>query len=236
MKLSIRLKREFALWKQYPRDRVRWLLRRTSRLESVSFRFCGNDYPYFIHPYNHTWRNERAVEIPVVWDYLQQIEPEDVLEIGNVLSHYFEIKHQVIDKWEKCIYYDNVVNHDILSWNPTRRFRVIVSISTIEHIGWDEEPRDPEIVFTVFSKLKAMLQPEGTAIITIPIGQNPILDQGLCNGRITVSQLFFLKRTSALNEWEETDRKTALMCRYGHPFPNTNALAFLIIHASRENN
>src|SRR5881396_1029660 len=66
-----------------------------------SFTARGVDYRYFYHAYNQTYCNERAVEIPIVWPIVQRVPPERVLEVGNVLSHYFSTRHDVVDKYER---------------------------------------------------------------------------------------------------------------------------------------
>jgi ubiquinone/menaquinone biosynthesis C-methylase UbiE len=63
-------------------------------------RFQQKEYKYFYHKYNTTWRNERVVEIPIVWDIVKAYT-ENILEVGNVLSHYFAVNHVIIDKYEK---------------------------------------------------------------------------------------------------------------------------------------
>src|SRR5262249_52539414 len=45
----------FPLWRLYDKVFPR------------SFTFQSARYPYFLHPYNLTWSNERAVEIPIAW-------------------------------------------------------------------------------------------------------------------------------------------------------------------------
>ena len=51
---------------QYAWDFSRWLLKyRDCDLGRQNFTFRGREFPYFVHPYNQTWANERAVEIPV---------------------------------------------------------------------------------------------------------------------------------------------------------------------------
>lgn len=243
MNLFSQLMRELAMWKQYPKDRFRWLFWKKTALDTAMFQVQDRNYPYFIHPYNRTWRNERAIEIPVVWEYVCNAkEPHTILEIGNVLSHYFDIRHCVIDKWEKCRYYGNVVNHDLLSWEPERlsweperQFQLIISISTIEHVGWDDKPKRPEAVVEAFAKIERLLSFGGTALVTVPIGQNPILDQWLCAGKLPFSEMFFLKRISQLNEWIEIGQETALKCSYGSPFPAANAVAFLFLHKNHNN-
>ncbi len=47
------------------------------------------EYNLFYHKYNATWSNERAVEIPVIIKEVLS-EKGEILEIGNVLKHYFK--------------------------------------------------------------------------------------------------------------------------------------------------
>ncbi len=72
-----------------------------------TFEFQGNTYKYFYHWYNTTWNNERAVEIPIVCKIINENIEDNILEIGNVLSHYFNIEHDIVDKYEKA---DGVIN------------------------------------------------------------------------------------------------------------------------------
>jgi len=74
-------------------------------------------YLRFCARYNTTWRNERAIEIPVVYDIVAQ-ETGDILEVGNVLSHYFHINHDVVDKYEKA---EGVTNEDIVDYSPNKK-------------------------------------------------------------------------------------------------------------------
>lgn len=47
----------------------------------------GDSYDYFIHPYNMTWRNERAVEIAICKEFVAHQNGRG-MEFGNVLAHY----------------------------------------------------------------------------------------------------------------------------------------------------
>lgn len=100
------------------------------------FMFHNKSYRYFYHKYNTTWQNERAVEIPIVWDIVKK-RGGNVLEIGNVLPHYFTFQHDVVDKHEKG---EGVINEDVADLRLQNKYDLIVSISTIEHVGWDENP------------------------------------------------------------------------------------------------
>ncbi|MBN1425289.1 class I SAM-dependent methyltransferase [Candidatus Fermentibacteria bacterium] len=218
---------EFKLWRRCFSDRIRWTIREhRNPLRTRTFHLGGREYPYFFHPYNHTWANERAVEIPYVREFLGKASPSTTLEVGNVLSHYFDIGHTVIDKWERCTYRP-VLNQDLLAFRPGRRFDVIVSISTIEHVGWDERPRQQESVITALRKVQALLTPDGKALVTIPVGYNQYLDQKLPDVLSETVSVECLKRISRDNEWVEVDLVESLACKYDTPFRNANSVVFL---------
>jgi len=84
-----------------------------------SFGFHGMQYKYFINRYNKTWRNERAVEIPIVKHFLRN-HYEKILEVGNVTKNYYKNDYTVIDKYEKGPEVNNV---DILDYDPPRKIR-----------------------------------------------------------------------------------------------------------------
>ncbi len=141
-----------------------------------SFTFQGKTYPNFYHRYNNPWKNERTVEIPIVRDIIKDIEEDRILEVGNVLSHYFHVEHDVVDKYEKA---KGVINEDVVNFKSSKKYDLIVSISTLEHVGWDENPREPEKIFKAIENLKSLLSPEGKIVITLPMGWNQELDRFL---------------------------------------------------------
>ncbi|MDR4467711.1 MAG: hypothetical protein MRJ68_05315 [Nitrospira sp.] len=100
-----------------------------------TFVFDRKSYPYLYHFCNKTWKNERGVEIPIFRELLLEHDGQRVLEVGNVLSHYFPIHHDVVDKYEVA---PGVINQDIVEFVPPERYDLILSISTLEHVGWDE--------------------------------------------------------------------------------------------------
>lgn len=226
--------RQYSHWRQYPKDHLRWLtdFRRTP-LKTATFRLGGTEYPYYLHPYNHTWSNERVVEISVVRPILSSVHPTAVLEVGNVMSHYFDCGHTVIDKWERCRYRP-VTNSDLLEFHPPRQFELVVSISTIEHVGWDESPRKETSVIAALHSLRSLLTPTGKAVITIPVGYNHYLDRMLPTLVGDLLSVQCLKRLSCENQWSEVDLDAALRCKYGEPFPNANAVVFATIPSGSE--
>ena len=66
-----------------------------------SFTFRGKKTRYIYHIYNSTWTNERSVEISLAFDLMKKYENKKILEIGNVTSYYFNIHHDIVDKYEK---------------------------------------------------------------------------------------------------------------------------------------
>jgi hypothetical protein len=98
------------------------------------FYFRGQELACFYHNYNTTWANERQVEIPVVLSYLKE-QKGRILEIGRVTPHYFKTQWTVLDKFEKG---ERVINEDILTFSPKKKYDFIFSISTFEHIGFDD--------------------------------------------------------------------------------------------------
>jgi hypothetical protein len=188
---------------------------------SRTFTFCGKTYNYFYHRYNTTWVNERVVEIPIIWDIVREYDEERILEVGNVLSHYFPIEHDVLDKYEKA---DGVINEDVINFRPSRSYDLIVSISTLEHVGWDEELREPMKILTAIENLRKCIATGGKIVATLPLGQNPDMDKLLRNGKIEFTEQHFLKRISKDNEWIESTWEDIQNAEYSHPFSHANGL------------
>lgn len=184
-----------------------------------SFKFQGKTYPYFIVSKN--WNTERIIEIPVVYDFLRNVKEKRILEIGNVLSHYLPCKHVVVDKYEKS---RGVINQDIIDFKPKQKFDLIVSISTLEHVGWDERLREPEKVLKAIKAIKQnCLAKNGIFVITWPLGYNLFLDKAFKEGRIKFSKAYYLKRTGIMS-WKESAFDEIKNVKYGRPFPCGNAV------------
>lgn len=141
------------------------------------------------------------------------------------LSHYFKFKHKIVDKYEKETYVDNV---DIVDFNPGEKYDIIISISTVEHIGYDEPIKEVGKSKRAIQKIIDLLNNNGIALITVPLGYNPEIDSIVRNNEIEFSKRYFLKRISRLNLWEETKLEEAMNYKYGSKYQNANAVAFLI--------
>ena len=167
------------------------------------FQLWGEQYDYYISPHNMTWRNERAVELAIASRFVAA-HSGDGMEFGNVLVHYGRpATTTVVDKYEVG---PGVMNVDIVDYAPTHPFDYIVSISTLEHVGWDEKPRDPAKAALAFTRLVAMLAPGGTMLITTPTGHNPGLDQALLESQWPITRLATLLRTDKrANLWSQSE-------------------------------
>ncbi len=165
-----------------PRRDVAYAAKRAlvTRLHPLrSFHVRGQRLHYHAAAYNAAWSNERTVEVPIVAAYLQRSRGGRILEVGNVLRHYLDDEHVVVDRYEHA---PGVHNVDVVDFHPDERYDLIVSISTLEHVGFDEEPKDPEKPVRAVAHLVALLAPGGTLVATVPLGYNEHVDAALARG------------------------------------------------------
>ncbi len=86
----------------------------------------------------------------------------------------------IVDKYEKAI---GVINEDICNFKPSKKYDLIISISTLEHVGFDEKPRDPCKVLRAIENLKSLLAVGGKLVAILPVGYNPYLDELIKSGK-----------------------------------------------------
>ncbi|MUG97746.1 hypothetical protein F7734_37735 [Scytonema sp. UIC 10036] len=153
----------------------------------TNFSYKGKLLSYNRIPHNNM--AERAIEIPIVFDFLSGCKTTDrILEVGNVLSYYEsevnKFSRKIIDKYEIGT---DVINEDLMEFSERNKYDIIVSISTVEHIGqnWNEyveqgykvvpteksTPRDLEAPLKAIMKIYSLLDNSGKAIITVPFGK-----------------------------------------------------------------
>ncbi len=178
---------------------------------------------------NRTWRNERAAELPIALSLLDGFSPDRVLEVGNVLSWYGRVGHLIVDKYERG---GNVLNVDVVDIDLPRSFDLILSVSTLEHVGWDEKPRDPDKLVRALAAMRRHLSSDGTLFVTLPVGWNPNVNRLLEEGRLDFDELRYLKRVSRASDWLETDWTEVRDCRYGDPYPGAGAIILAWNHGS----
>jgi SAM-dependent methyltransferase len=207
---------------------VRWALFRlwAPWARGRAFFLDGERYEYFLHAYNLTWSNERAVEVPVVWRLVQSLSGGRVLEVGNVLAHYYPVRHDVVDKFERA---PGVINADAADFDTPRRYDLIVSISTLEHVGFDEEPREPDKPLRALANLRRLLAPGGLLCATLPVGYNPHVDALLAEGALGRTRLLALRRVSDDNLWMEATWEGVKDCGYADRWPGAGGIVFLFV-------
>ena len=191
-------------------------------LPKKTFTFDGVTLDYTYHRYNMTWACERCIEIPIGRHYARLHHGKDILEVGNVLSHYGPVTHDVLDKFERA---PGIINEDITTFAPAKTYDLILSISTFEHLGFDYEA-SPEATLGAVSAIAAcrrLLNPDGIAVITVPLGYNPKLDKQVGAGTLGTDRETYLIRVERL-AWQTATKADALARRYGNPFPYANAI------------
>lgn len=150
-----------------------------------SFSWRGSSFPLFEHPYNATITNERAVEIPIALDFLARGHGR-VLEVGNVLSHYFNQEQLpprvIVDRYEPGYSRSGpeTTIKAIDVFEIDEQFDTIVSISTLEHVRWDEafgESRNEFGPLAALQYVRGLLAPGGTMMATWLWGYNGPLDE-----------------------------------------------------------
>lgn len=165
----------------------------------------GRDYPYYaplemFRPGRRTaplyrrlaallWvaLSERVVELPVAWAYLRERPSTAVLEVGNVLGYWYDAPARVIvDRYERL---PGVVNEDITTYHPAAPFDLIMSISTLEHVGFDESPRDPGKFLRALQHLESLRKPHGRMFISVPTGYNPSVEEAIRSGAFGAYEL-----------------------------------------------
>ncbi len=193
------------------------------RLKASSFEYQGRALPLTYHRHNVTWANERAVEVTIAREYRDRYAGKCVLEIGNVTSHYFDVRHLILDKYEKGTDSVPVINQDVVDFATDRRFDLILSVSTVEHIGFDDDGDSRQKIPLTISKCRNMLQPGGIFLITVPLGYNPVLDDLIAADELGCERATYIRR-DARRKWARCGKEDALRCEYGRPFPYANCI------------
>lgn len=177
-----------------------------------SFEFNGKKYQYFEHKYNHPRTNERRVEIPIAKKFLddQERKPrKPIIEVGNVLYHYFKCHHDVLDLYERQKGV-RIIHEDVLTFEPKKKYQVAISISTVEHT------KNPILAIDRIISLAPKV------LITFPIGKFYIKEL------VKKYNFNFMVRMDADNNWEQCTYNVVANYKYGEPFKWANAIAILI--------
>jgi hypothetical protein len=183
-------------------------------IPKATFMYRGEKLPYFLHRKSLTWTNERAIEIPIAVHHIKNMKKRRILEVGAVLPHYYPtIKKDVVDKFEKG---DGIMNIDVLDFRPKLKYDLIVSISTLEHVGFDDDVKDAGGTLKAIKNLKInCLKNGGIMVITLPIDYNKNVDKQLCAGQLKFDEEHYYIKKNRFNRWKETDKNKAMKVKYG---------------------
>lgn len=156
----------------------------------MMFAYDGGLFELFDHPYNVTAANERAVEVPVALAFIAEHDERPMLEVGNVLSHYGVTGHDIVDLYEHAPGVSNIDVFDVEGTWPT-----IVSVSTVEHIGWTPgRASDPSAASAAIEHMRSLLAPGGHLLVTAGLGQHSRLDDDIRRGAFDAGTSVILAR------------------------------------------
>lgn len=222
-KVSRRLLKSFV----YP-IQFHWYKRRKRK-----FSVDGREYSYFYHPANHTWANERAIEIPMFLAMINERQSRGrILEVGNVLSNYVDAPWDIVDKFDSS---GKSINQDVITYRPrTHLYDLIVSISTLEHVGMDDDRRDPLGPMKAIENLRNHCLAEGGLLVfSFPLGHNPDLDTLFFDGKLGLDREVCFRRISKDNRWEVASKDGLRGTMYGRPFKYANGI--VLGYSTRKN-
>ena len=187
------------------------------------FKFIGKKYRYFYHLYNRTVAGERIVEIPISKSYIDKYKGKNILEVGNVLSHYFKVEHDILDKYEKG---KDIINEDVVNYTSNKKYDLIISISTMEHVGHSYgEKKDLKKFSKGIKNLKKLLANNGKLLITLPVYYNSYVTNLIIKKKMPFKKGYFMKRYSFWNEWKQVDYRQAVSGnKYDGFYANSNVI------------
>ena len=173
-------------------------------LRPKHFFFNGKKIQYENSFYNTSFFNERTVEIPMVKEIISSYKRNNFLEIGNVLQHYnYPESRVIVDKYEVS---QNVINEDIETYSTQTKFNLIVSISTLEHVGLDEGEMvtdKDKLQRCILNISNNLLDKEGVLIVTLPVNYNENVDKFIRENTIFQEKFFMKKDSLLLNTWKK---------------------------------
>lgn len=156
--------------------------------------FKINREDLFNHPHNKTLKNERAVELPLAFRYIELVGSSNLIELGAVTPYYKEIQYDVIDLLDKKA----TIHKDISEVVVLEKD--VLSISTIEHVGRGDYGLKKntnlaiEQLFRIHSECKSCL-------ITWPIGYNKPLDNAVKENIKAFDYWFYTKTNKPKLNW-----------------------------------
>jgi hypothetical protein len=196
---------------------------------------------HFIHPMNDTARNERAVEMTLLFRWMAEAEG-DFIEVGAVTPCYPGIQETVGIPFFKCD--RNPGGYDVVDPNDKRATIAkpiadvdvkgfnVVCISTIEHIGMADWQTITDGTASV-NALRQILDDAKSCFVTIPLGYNSELDKWLHKNKSKL-EYFGYHKTQHENAsgkidqiWEHRASLPGTDYKFRDPFPLGNTIMII---------
>ena len=222
--LSFKERRFLSSFRDYAGNNIYYYPVALYRYFNSYFKLGDKRYRYYVSK-SDAVVSERSVELPILEEFYNNYHRKGCkfLEVGNVLNVHKKnrIDHTVVDKYEVA---KGVINEDIVNYKPKIKYDIIASISTLEHVGFDELPKDSNKLSLAMKNVLSLLKPQGKLLITMPIGYNPAVDQYV---KTTKLRKQFMIKNSVFNDWIETDEQTAFKRPYNSIYKRDNAIVIL---------
>ena len=204
-----------------------WLWYYKTFKSKETFEFQGNVYHYVFDAYCPTWKNERAAVIPIAWNIIEKYRQQKkrILEVGNMLSFVFKVDHDILDKYEVM---EGVINEDVVDFNPSKQYDLIISLMTLQWVGFKETPQDSTKFLYAIENLKRILAEGGEIVVIHGLGENQEIDKLIKNGKVRFNHRFYLKRISDY-KFREANWEEVKDLEYDQSIPTANGIIIGII-------
>jgi SAM-dependent methyltransferase len=150
-----------------------------------------------------------------------------ILEVGNVLSYYFKVDHDILDKYDTM---DGVINEDVVDFNPLKRYDLIISIFALSSVGGYKD-KDLNKVLRAINNLDRLLAPGGQIVAVLELGYNPETDKLLKSGELRFDKHYYLKQISGYR-WKEVDGLDFNEVKYDKSIPSPNRVVIGVSNKS----
>lgn len=109
-----------------------------------------------------------------------------------------------------------MINQDIEYYKPDKKYDLIVSISTLEHVGFDDEVKDSSKIDRVIEHITSnLLNSGGTFLFTVLLGYNFDLDAKLQRNFFNLDGYAVYQKSFLTEQWYEVELGAVSTCVYG---------------------
>jgi len=154
-------------------------------------------------------RTARSVEIALGKLAFERFKGQYILEVGNTLHQYIGGYHLCVDQFDPE---QRVIQKDILGFEAFGAFDLVISISTIEHIGYDttyhgNEKKEGWRAVQATRHCYNLMRDGGSLLATWDIGANPFLDLAIEQKVIPFGSYYYLAQDPETLQWSEISQE-----------------------------